>query len=409
MRGRRVRIAAAGLVLLLLAWGAGALWIHLLAGRRWAAMKADWNALLEEARVRGRSRPALRGEAVEGNAWDDYAVALAEVRTLYDLEAQAAPRYLREHPGSNRKFVERVLSRHPSMIESVRRAALRGRVDLGLEWKEGALTLPGRHGSATIAPFAVCRSRFLADEGRVGDGAQLLVDMARFAADIDHVENMEPSFDELRELLRSDRLKGEDLARLDRELELLDREFPRRGDRAALELVALGAQFLRTGRSVTGQIVGLNADPEEALWRYGWSAHLMKSEAFAVMAAAVQRLREADARPWAESRDLLKSLGGELAAHRNPIVQIAPEELLTSDLVYRGHRAQLRLLRTAARYKATGELLDLDDPFGGKLITRTAQDSLKVWSVGPEGLDHGGIGAFRFDPDGKDIVLEVRR
>lgn len=397
------------LAALLLTWGAAALAVHLLAERRWDAMKANWQALLEEARRHGESRPPLRGEALDGNAWDDYAIALAEVRSLYDLESQAAPRYLKEAPQSNRRLVERVLARHPSMIESVRRAALRRQANLSLDWKEGALTLPSRYGSAVVAPLAVCRARFFAEDGRIGDAAELLVETCRFAADVDHVEDLELPLDELRELLAAGVLKGEEAGRLDRELELLDREYPRRGHRAALDLVALGAQLLRTGRSVTGQLVGLRADPEDALWRYGFSAHLMKAEAFAVIAAAVKRLGEADERPWAESKDLLKSLSAELAAHPNPIIQTAPEEVLASDLLHRGHRAQLRLLRMAAHYRSTGEVLDLDDPFGGKLIRSLANDTLRVWSVGPEGKDHGGQGTFHFAPDAKDVLIEVRR
>jgi len=128
-----------------------------------------------------------------------------------------------------------------------------------------------------------------------------------------------------------------------------------------------------------------------------------------VIAAAVKRLGEADERPWAESKDLLKCLSAELAAHPNPIIQTAPEEVLASDLLHRGHRAQLRLLRMAAHYRATGEVLDLDDPFGGKLVRSLANDTLRVWSVGPEGKDHGGSGSFHFDPEVKDVLIEVRR
>jgi len=396
-------------VALLLSYGIAALWIHIVADRRWAAMKAEWTALLQEVRSRGQSRAPLRGEPIDGNAWDDYATALAEVRSLYDLESQAAPRYLKEAPQSNRKLVERVLARHPSMIESVRRAALRRQANLSLEWKEGALALPSRHGTATVAPLAVCRARFFAEEGRFADAAELLSETCRFAADVDHVEDLELPLEELREMIRSGTLKGDELSRLDRELELLDREYPRRGHRAALELVALGAQFLRTGHSITMQLVGLRADPENALWRYGYSAHLMKAEAFATIAAAVRQLEEADERPWGESRDLLRKLSSELAAHPNPIIQTAPEEVLASDVLHRGHRAQLRLLRLAAHFKATGEVLDLDDPFGRKLLRHLADDTLKAWSVGPEGQDHGGIGSYHFDPDVKDIVLEVKR
>jgi len=50
-------------------------------------------------------------------------------------------------------------------------------------------------------------------------------------------------------------LKGEDLARLDKDLELLDLEYPRRGS-GALELVAFGAQLVKTGHSVTASWSG---------------------------------------------------------------------------------------------------------------------------------------------------------
>jgi hypothetical protein len=409
MRITRRKIAAAALAVLLLAWGVAALAIHLTAERRWTAMKADWQTLLEEARLRGRTRAPLRGDPLDGNAWEDYSKALAEVRSLYELESQAAPRYLKEIPGSNRALVERVLSRHPSMIEAVRRASRRARANLELEWKEGALTLPSRYGSAIIAPFAVCLSRFMAEKGAAGEAAELLVDTCRFAADIDHVEDMAPGLDELRELVCTGRLGREDLDRLDRELEQLDREFPRRGHRAHLELVSLGAQFLRSGRSITMQLVGLHAEPEDHLWRYGWSAHLMKAEAFDIIRGAVQRLHDADERSWAESRAVLQGLTAELAASRNPIVQTAPEEVLASDLTHRTQRAQLRLLRVAVHYKATGEIPELDDPFGAKLVTRRVGDDLKAWSIGPEGTDHGGIGGFLLERDDRDVVIDVRR
>ncbi len=138
----------------------------------------------------------------------------------------------------------------------------------------------------------------------------------------------------------------------------------------------------------------------------------MKTAAFDAIGRAVTQLAEADERPWIESRDLLKDLNRELSTSGNPISQAAPDELLGSDLLHRGHRAQLRLLRVATHYRATGEVLDLDDPFGTKLQTRGNGDALKVWSVGAEGKDHGGTGGFGFDRDGKDakdIVLEVRR
>jgi hypothetical protein len=308
-------------------------------------------------------------------------------------------------------MVERVIARHPTLIDSVRRGARRARANLELEWKEGALTIPSRHGSATVAPLAVCLARFLADAGRRRDAAELLIDTCRFAGDLDHAEDMAPGFEALRDLLQPGLLSREELAQIARELEVLDREFPRRGHRVWLDLLSFGSLLLKTGHSITGQLVGLQADPDDAAWRYGWSGHLMKAEAFRTIAAAAKELSDADERPWQESKEVLKKLTAELSRHHNPIAQTAPEEILASDLLHRGHRAQLRLLRVAAHYGATGDVLELEDPFGTKLRVRAADGLLRVWSVGPEGADHNGTGAFAFDREGadaRDIVLEMR-
>jgi hypothetical protein len=406
---KRAGIAA---LLLALLWGGAELGIRWLAERRWTAMKARWHELLEEARARGFRRPTLGAEPLEGNAWDDYAVALREVRSLYDLESQAAPAYLKEGGPAQRGLVLKVLARHPVILESVRRGARRENVNLALEWKEGALALPGRHGSATVAGLAVCQARFLASTDRGREAAELLLDACRFAGDLDHPEDMAPGFEELAELIPSKGMLCPDLEELDRRLELLDRGFPRRGHRMLLDFLSFGSLFIKSGGSITAQIVGYGADPEASLWRYGFSGRLMKTDAFDAISRAVKQLSDADERPWAESRELLQKFIEELGSSSNPISQTAPDELLASDLPHRGHRAQLRLLRVAAHFRATGEVLDLEDPFGAKLLTMRNGDTLKIWSVGAEGKDHGGTGVFRFDrerKDAADIVLEVRR
>lgn len=402
------KIAAAVLLSLPLLWAAAALTVRLVASARWSGMKTQWQALLDEARARDRSRPPLRGEAASGNAWDDYALATREVRTLYDLEARAARNYLESGSGPERALVEKVLVRHRTMIDAVRRGAARADASHRLDWKEGGIVLPSGYGTAVISRLAVCQARFLTEQG-FKDATDLLVDACRFAGDLDHVEDMEPCFRELNALLEARRLGVADLEALARELEVLDRSFPRRGQRVLLDFVTLGSHFIRSGGSITPQIVGIGADPEESLWRFWFSPRLMKTDAFDILGRAVRQLIEADDRPWPESRDLLQRLAAELAASPNPIARTAPEELLRSDLPYRGHRAQLRLIRAALHFKATGGVPDLEDPFGGRLLHKMADGALKIWSVGPEGRDHGGVGTFSFGADGQDILLEVRR
>ncbi len=404
--------ALAVIVVAALVWAAAAFLVRRITESRWAAMKSAWQGLRDEARSRDRVRPPLRGDPLPGNAWEDYSHVIREVRTLYDLESQAPRIYLESGSGADRGLVEKVLARHPVIIEALGRGARRSDASLALEWKEGALVLPNRYGTAVVARLAVCQARFLADQGRPREAIELLVDACRFAGDLDHVEDMEPEYRELLAMIDSGRLSRADLEEIDRELEIVDKGFPRRGHRVFLELVALGSLLITTGGTVTPQAVGLGVDPEDSLWRFGFSPRLMKADAFEKIADAARQLSEADDRPWTESRDLLARLNAELGAGKNPIVRIAPDEILRSDVIHRGSRAQLRLIRTAARYRATGEILELEDPFGDRMRNQADEDSIKLWSVGPQGRDHGGAGTFSVDAEGReeqDILLRVRR
>jgi hypothetical protein len=90
--------------------------------------------------------------------------------------------------------------------------------------------------------------------------------------------------------------------------------------------------------------------------------------------------------------------------------------MVSSAQAGRVRRAQLRVLRVAARYRATGEVLDLEDPLGTRLQTARAPGRLKVWSVGKDGKSDGGDTGgsptwlpVAGKPTPRDIVLEVVR
>ena len=53
----------------------------------------------------------------------------------------------------------------------------------------------------------------------------------------------------------------------------------------------------------------------------------------------------------------------------------------------------------------TGALPELEDPFGGKLLSSEKDGKVKVWSVGRDRVDDGGKGDWKPNP-GPDIVLE---
>jgi hypothetical protein len=98
----------------------------------------------------------------------------------------------------------------------------------------------------------------------------------------------------------------------------------------------------------------------------------------------------------------------EIAKLKNPISRIIIPGLVGANRAGRERRTQLRLLRAAAQYRATGEMPELADPFGVKLLSSTQGQKIKVWSVGRDRVDDGGKGGWK-PQAGPDIVLEFDR
>jgi hypothetical protein len=115
----------------------------------------------------------------------------------------------------------------------------------------------------------------------------------------------------------------------------------------------------------------------------------------------------ASSRDWLYERQTLRSLDLELSESRNPGARNSTISLEHRASYDRYLRAQLRMLRVAMTHLAGGVPLDLDDPFGGKLKTSLGGDMLRVWSIGPDAVDDGGVGDWGFK--GKDVVLELKR
>ena len=75
---------------------------------------------------------------------------------------------------------------------------------------------------------------------------------------------------------------------------------------------------------------------------------------------------------------------------------------------YRFRRAKIRLLRTAACYRRTLEVLRLEDPFGNRLRSAVDGITLKLWSRSYDGKDSRGRGAWDTEQGYEDdLVLEI--
>lgn len=225
------------------------------------------------------------------------------------------------------------------------------------------------------------------------------------------LETVPANVEELRSLLCEAPLSAEELRRVERELEPLD---------AATKspLLDLEPQLARWGETVAAQDL---KDSSLSLYTSGWRwkfllpGRLMKAEAFDFAERQVRILLEAEPKGYVALQARWREFDREYEETLNPILRLKDFRLglLWSELEF---KTQLRLLRVAARYRATGEVIAPEDPYGRNLLHSEQAAGMKFWSVGQDGHDDGGHtgGDGRwFHPgpgDGplpKDLVIEV--
>jgi len=150
----------------------------------------------------------------------------------------------------------------------------------------------------------------------------------------------------------------------------------------------------------------LTADEETVMehatfrWRYLLPSSLMKAEAIEFCEAYHRQLRAAQGQSYLDMNLVYEHMLERRRESSNPL--LLPEYALPLIFEWNefGEMADLRILRIAARYRATGEVLPLKDPYGDAYRQTRTETRMKFWSVGLDGKDDGG------DPD-KDRVLEV--
>src|SRR5207302_7499957 len=99
--------------------------------QRWEEMRRWCQDVAKEVRSRDSRRPVLRGAAVEGNAWDDYRIALAKVG--YRDVTPLANMLWRDSPAERSKARE-CTERGAAALEALRRGASRSDARLRTEW-----------------------------------------------------------------------------------------------------------------------------------------------------------------------------------------------------------------------------------------------------------------------------------
>jgi hypothetical protein len=148
----------------------------------------------------------------------------------------------------------------------------------------------------------------------------------------------------------------------------------------------------------------------------------MKADAFEFFDRQFQCLRDDEGKSylvlWRHVGQLVE-LAGE---SNNPLIRSGSSLAYKLEWIELERMAQIRLLRIAARYRASGEILRLKDPYGRDLLHAVRGIRMKFWSLGNDGLDDGGDAGShgrwtlpRFVPGApsprwaKDLVIDVEQ
>jgi hypothetical protein len=388
------------------------LWVRSAIDRGWSDFEKKVHALHAEARARSGLRPLLRGEPHPGSAWEAYDEAIQATRGV--KEVRALEDSLDGFPWSDPATVQAQLKLYAPALIPLRRGTQRSDGQRYRDWQHAETPKP----TGPLVYLALCQAESLAAAGKVREAAELALDVVQFCCDAGRNGSHEDTADAdgqrrialsvLKDLILSRAMSGTELSEVERELQALEQSLPRLREPLVNSAMDQGFMFLDVGSKKSL----LNSGDGKVSWRYLFSEQVLIAAAFESVLECMRSLAAADEKPWVESREIQKSALAELASTPNPLlkrysgwVPAVSESLLRAR---REQQAQIRLLRSAAHYRAQGEILELEDPFAGKLLHRSAGTRLRLWSVGKDGIDDGGSGEWDAYK-GKDIVLEVER
>jgi hypothetical protein len=387
-------------------------WAGRVQTRRWADMERRIEEIQGWKKSLPSARPVLRGEPLAGNAWDDYLPAIAGARSAPGRDKLY--QFLQRDGKVDRDDVDAIVEDARAHVARLRIGARRaeGRkvfVKGDLQSTNSSVPYAGY-----LVNFALSRVRLLTERQESRPAMELALDVCQFARDLGSLGGrsneasacgyLDSALGALRDLIWSGQLSKEDCAELSRELEILDRSFPRHADTLLCDVEDNGIQLReklpdslwespRGERQITAW---------DARWFLG-STRLMALDCFWTMDDWSRHFQSYDERPWDIVKQEEQAVQEDSRRFRNPL-----NWGLWGSGYLRIQRAHLRLVSAIAGGRVGGEAPDLDDPFGGKLRRSAPGQPLKFWSVGADGVDDGGSGDWNART-GKDIVLEAFR
>jgi hypothetical protein len=384
----------------------------------WNAMRKHVADLTAEARSRVEPRAVLRGQPSPGNAWDDYSIALQSVGSS-SAGTDMMPilsKFVNRDSQADRAQAEKLIADHVDVFRYLQRGAQKTDGQYPYEWERGSNSkTPSLLASRMVALLAASQARIWTEGGRAGDSANLLLDLTVFGRDLgtngtllSHLIGMAvylTALDEARHLILSGKLNREELAGFARQLELVDRDFPRLGPALLNEVLVPGAivDWDPASARETWKLLSTSG------WSYGFSVKRMAAEAVDEREGYMRRAQNFDRLPFVELATEASSIDAEVASSRNTLTRQSMPDLFKSAVSHREALTHLRLLRAGATFLATGEVPLLADPFGVTLSHSIEGGKVKIWSLGRDGKNQNGLGDWNPGAGVGDILLEIPR
>ncbi len=400
------------LIGLLLAF-TGCQWICLSeASQKRALLETSVADLRAQITARDATRPVFRGPAEAGNAWDDYGAALAEAGSLESHHRKL--QWIIFRTGTpNLEEISSFLAAHPGPVRSWQRGVRREQARYAApnpDWIPRRLAHPLMLGWIVQAQAWV-----LSRTEREEEAAICLIEFLSWMRDLheagfqedvheNHPNGYFGALDLLKSIIERGSAEAAGLRVLEEGLAFIDRTFPSHRRWVQDNCLTKCRALLPDARR------HYVADLDGEAWRFYFCRPLMVAGAVEDLLAMLPRVQDAENWSWSEEVRRFGELKAEVAG-RNPRMGWP----FPQSYALRLRLAQVRLLRLAVHYRRTGQVMELDDPFGGKLRSSKSNSGLKVWSIGRDAKDDSGVGRFDHqvmrpakDP-GPDIVLEIPR
>jgi hypothetical protein len=368
-----------------------------------------------EAETGGRE--PLLGPPRPGNAWDEYAPAVAAIKARPEEERTAVAEFVDARPGTDPAKAYAAVEAAAGALDRLRDGARCGRARYSIDAKLGmSATLPSlvdlQRAGQLLAVSA--RRRREADDidGAIDDHAALL----QFGTDIGQVPSLICAMiavavlrlgqNEMKELVADPRLSAGALERLDRLLEAADRRLPEFATTLSGEHLLM-AQSLRAAAAAGGHpdLPSLRL----LAWRKMFSARILVAESSDHYEAMIDAARQSETLEIGEANRMLQQVHLEILEAGNPLTRMLVPGVGRLASSFREARARLRVLRAAVmtrRGQGPGSPGWPVDPFTMRPVDRRDEPAaIKLISAWRDGVA-GGTGQWDAK-DRDDLVLEL--